>query len=117
MIINIEKIQTYEKDFGIEGTKELLNIFVEEQTLMKDEFFKAIDNKDYEYLKKLAHRAKSSVLAFGMDKLHAALDKFEKTDTKKIKYKKALAIAQRFEKDIITAIDEINSYLNRNKID
>lgn len=85
---------------------EIIAIFIEEAPEnvknMKDHFF----NRDYEELKTLVHKAKSSFAYFGMQRTHDLCDQIESDIDNNIKRNYLLSI-EKIEEDTVSAIKEL----------
>ena len=57
--------------------KELTDVFVNQIEEFKTEIAKAIENKDFVYIKQLAHKFKSSLRTFGMETIAGELENIE----------------------------------------
>jgi len=80
--MSVYKIINLEYLFEIAGRdksviKELADIFVDQIDEFKSEINKAISEKDYIYIKQLAHKFKSSLRTFGMETIAGELEKIE----------------------------------------
>ena len=75
-IINLDYLfEIAGRDKGI--IKELTEVFVAQIEEFKTETTKAIDEKNYTYIKQLAHKFKSSLRTFGMETIAKELENIE----------------------------------------
>ena len=57
--------------------KELTDVFAEQIAEFRDDAAKAIEEKNYNYIKKLVHKFKSSLRTFGMNNIAKELENIE----------------------------------------
>ncbi|MCD6366930.1 MAG: Hpt domain-containing protein [Bacteroidales bacterium] len=80
--MSVYKIINLEYLFEIAGRdkaiiKELADVFINQIDEFKTETTKAIDEKNYTYIKQLAHKFKSSLRTFGMETIAGELENIE----------------------------------------
>ncbi len=112
-VINLDYLLEITSD-DITTIKELTEIFAQQITEFKDSAAKAIDEKNYDYIKKLVHKFKSSLRTFGMKNVANALEDIETNP----ELEKNIALSQTI-KDCISqcelAYDELQDFLQTSK--
>ena len=97
-------------DNNQELIQEMIDIFESQVEEFGEEMQQLLDNKDYEALGKLAHKAKSSVAIMGMDDLSFKLKELElmvKREENKNEYQSYVDL---FKTDCQEAIDELEIF-------
>lgn len=87
---------------------ELVNMFREQVAEVGREMKILLENKDYDSLSRLAHKAKSSVLIMGMNDLGALLKTFELQAREGIEPENYESYINRFEHDTGEAVKELD---------
>ena len=98
-----------------EVMKEMIDLFIEQVAEISDEMHAAYDKKDWIFLGKLAHKAKSSVSIMGMNDLSVLLKNLElnAAEGKNIEsYKPTIDL---FDSDCGQALIELTTYLEEAK--
>ena len=92
---------------------EMIDIFNDQVIEFSAEMQKLLDNKDYETLGKLAHKAKSSVAIMGMNDLAKKMKKLE-LDTKYLSNLNSYqGIINTFKSECAEAVKELKEYQNQ----
>lgn len=90
---------------------EMIDIFFEQIEEYRDQMQKAIDDKEWMHLSKLAHKAKSSVAVFGMEETTLLMKTLEKLASTAEKTETYQAIFDQFISDCIQAKAELSIYI------
>lgn len=91
---------------------EMIGIFKEQVIEFSDEMDKLLDNKEFELLGKLAHKAKSSVSILGMQDLAKDLKNLENLARDGKKSETYAGIIQKFKQETADATEELNVVIN-----
>jgi HPt (histidine-containing phosphotransfer) domain-containing protein len=98
-----------------EATNELIDIFLEESPQILQGLKEALILKDYVKLKYVAHKSKSSLLIFGMNKLASQMNNLEILLKENKNSDVFIEIISNFEIEFNEAICELKSYLEYKK--
>jgi HPt (histidine-containing phosphotransfer) domain-containing protein len=91
---------------------EMIGIFKEQVVEFSQEMDKLMNNKDYESLGKLAHKAKSSVSIMGMQDLAKDLKNLENLAKDGKKINSYAGIVQKFKDETAVATGELDIVIN-----
>lgn len=100
---------------NIDVIKELVDIFVEQVNEISDEMTKALSEKKYVILSKLAHKAKSSVSIMGMNDLAQDLKRLELLAAESKEIEIYQSIVDKFKADCAIAVSELSTYIKEYK--
>jgi HPt (histidine-containing phosphotransfer) domain-containing protein len=91
---------------------EMIGIFKEQVIEFAEEMDKHLNNKEYELLGKLAHKAKSSVSIMGMQDLARDLKNLENLAGEGKKTETYAGIVHKFRQETVDATEELNVVIN-----
>lgn len=91
---------------------EMIGIFRDQVKEFSAEMEKHLEDKEFELLGKLAHKAKSSISIMGLNDLAADLKKLELTAKKGDKQETYRALIDKFKNETAEAVDELDEVCN-----
>jgi HPt (histidine-containing phosphotransfer) domain-containing protein len=90
---------------------EMINIFKSQVDEFNEGMDKSLNDKDYEQLGRLAHKAKSSISIMGLEELAGELKSFETLAKSGEEVEKYPAFIQKFKKDTREAVEELDEVI------
>jgi HPt (histidine-containing phosphotransfer) domain-containing protein len=94
-----------------EVIKEMVGLFIEQVAEVSEEMNICLEKKDWLYLGKLAHKAKSSVSIMGMTELSLELKQLELSASQGFGQELYASTVQKFFSDCSEAIEELKNYV------